>query len=57
MSNYFRGEMAPLDQKITGGSDHPSAKVSPYQLVISYDGSGEFHTRLTFQRKDYFFER
>jgi hypothetical protein len=50
---YWRGEMAPLGDKIDG-NEH-SAKISPYEIKISYDGSGEFHTRVTWQRHDYFF--
>jgi hypothetical protein len=55
MSNYFyRGEMAPLADKVSGNEDK-STKVSPYLLTISYDASGEFHTQITVQRRDYFF--
>jgi hypothetical protein len=52
--HYFRaGEMAPLADKVDG-NENP-AKVTPYEIKISYDSNGEFSTRVTWQRHDYFF--
>jgi hypothetical protein len=48
-----RGEMAPLDQKITGGNDNPSNKVKPYEIEIKFDGTGEYYCRATVLRHDY----
>jgi hypothetical protein len=53
-SSFWRGEMAPLTDK-ADGNENLSGKVSKYELTINYDGAGEFHTRITFQRHDYFF--
>jgi hypothetical protein len=54
MGNYYRGEMAPLDDKVDGGSQ-PSDKVKPYTVTIQFSGDGEYHTRLTIRGKDFFF--
>jgi hypothetical protein len=53
-TSYFRrGEMAPLSDK-NDGNEHPGA-VPKYTVVISYDGTGEFYTRVTVSQRDFNF--
>ena len=51
-NNYFRGEMAPLGDKVSGNEDK-SNKVSPYQIEIKFGNDGEFYARATILRHDY----
>jgi hypothetical protein len=52
-TTHWRGEMAPLTDKVTGNEDK-SSKVSPYSVKIEFDGS-EFYTRLTANHRDFHF--